>query len=145
MEFHVTDRNGIERGVLVRCAYVVISIHDPEREKPRVKNQAGLRAVLQLAFHDAEPSVPRGSDTKVALMSEEQARQIWRFVDQHRDEVGAIVIHCESGVSRSSAVAAALCASLGGDDGAFFTRFQPNAYVYRLIRDAAKGQVAESR
>ena len=28
MKFLVTDRNGIEDGVLVRSSYVVVSIHD---------------------------------------------------------------------------------------------------------------------
>ena len=138
MEFHVTDREGIERGVLVPSAYIVISIYDPEREKPKVKNQAGLRAVLQLAFHDAEPTGSPTLDRRVMVMSEDQARQIWRFVDRHKDAVGTVVVHCERGMSRGPAVAAALCASLGGDEAVFFQAFQPNGHVYRLVRNAAE-------
>jgi predicted protein tyrosine phosphatase len=137
MEFHVTDRDGIESGVLVRSAYVVISIYDPDRQKPKVKKQAGLRAVLQLAFHDAEPGDLPRLDTEVVVMSADQARQICRFINQHKDDIGAVVVHCERGMSRSPAVAAALCASLGGDEGVFFREFQPNGHVYRLVRNAA--------
>ena len=140
MEFHVTDREGIERGVLVPSAYIVISIYDPEREKPNVKHQAGLRAVLQLAFHDAEPTGSPTLDRQLTMMSDDQAREIWRFVDRHKDAVGTVVVHCESGMSRSPAVAAALCASLGGDEAHFFQAFQPNGHVYRLVRDAAKAE-----
>jgi hypothetical protein len=56
VQFHATDRRGIETGLLVRSAYLVISIHDPDRERPRVKSRAGLRAVLQVAFNDVEPT-----------------------------------------------------------------------------------------
>jgi predicted protein tyrosine phosphatase len=138
MEFYVTDRAGIESGVLVRSTYVVISIHDPDREKPKVKQQAGLRAVLQLEFHDAAPSDRETLDPGVVVMSADQARQIWRFIDQHKDEVGAVVVQCEAGMSRSPAVAAALCASLGGDEAQFFRTLQPNEHVYRLVRTAAE-------
>ena len=130
----MTDRSGIEGGLLVRSAYVVISIYDPDRERPRVKKQSGLRAVLQLAFHDAEPP----AHGELLLMSRDQADEIWRFIDEHRNEVDAVVVHCESGVSRSPAVAAALCASFGGDAATFFEEFQPNGHVYQLVRDAAR-------
>lgn len=138
MEFHVTDRAGIERGVLVRSPYIVISIHDPERDEPKVKKQAGLRGVLQLAFHDAEPTDPRVSDARLTVMSADQALQICQFIDRYKDEVGAVVVACEAGMSRSPAVAAALCTSLGGDEETFFQAFQPNGHVYRLVRDAAE-------
>ena len=36
------------------------------------------------------------------------------------------------------AVAAALCASLGGDEADFFQAFPPNGHVYRLVRNAAE-------
>ena len=140
MEFHVTDREGIERGVLVPSAYIVISIYDPEREKPNVKHQAGLRAVLQLAFHDAEPTGSPTLDRQLTMMSDDQAREIWRFVDRHKDAVGTVVVHCEGGISRSPAVAAALCARLGGDEAHFFQAFQPNGHVYRLVRNAAEAE-----
>ena len=140
MEFIVTDRIGIKTGVRVRAAYVVISIHDPDSPKPRVKRQPGLRAVLQLMFDDAEPTDSGMLNERVTLMSAEQARQVWDFVQQHRHDVGAVVVHCEAGMSRSPAVAAALCKALVGDNRRFWQEYQPNEYVYRLVLAAAKGK-----
>ena len=54
MEICVCGREEIERGLLVRTDYVVISIRDPGRPRAKVKPQCGLRDVLFLAFHDAE-------------------------------------------------------------------------------------------
>ena len=133
MEFIVTDRAGIEEGVRVRSAYIVISIYDPDKPKPKVKKQSGLRGVLQLAFHDAEPAVLRVLPSQIKLMTAEQAMDIREFVEKHKGEVGAVVVHCEQGMSRSPAIAAALCKRSGGDDRAFWEGYQPNGYVYRLV------------
>ena len=40
MHFIVTDRRTIEQGIVVRSAYVVISIRDPGRRKARLRRQA---------------------------------------------------------------------------------------------------------
>lgn len=129
----VTDRESIERGVLVRSSYVVVSIHDPDKPPARVRRQSGLRDVLHLAFHDAEPSQAMGLPEHVVLMTSEQAAQVWAFVRKWAGQVGAVVVHCEQGMSRSPAVAAALCRALGGDEARFFREHQPNPYVFRLM------------
>jgi len=135
MEFIVTDREGIEEGVVVRSAYIVISIHDSYEPPAKVVRQSGLRAVLELGFDDIEPDPPDddGVTTCLALMTREHARQIWDFVEKHRDHVGTIVVHCEAGFCRSPAVAAALCKGMGGDDARFFRDYDPNMHVYRLM------------
>ncbi|HVH42669.1 MAG TPA: hypothetical protein VM925_10005 [Labilithrix sp.] len=52
--------------------------------------------------------------------------------------VERIVIHCDAGISRSAAVAAALSRALRGDDTEFFTgKYKPNMRVYRLLLDSA--------
>ena len=43
MNFIVTDRESIEAGLLVRTAYVVISIRDPDKKKAAVRKTSGLR------------------------------------------------------------------------------------------------------
>ena len=138
LKFIVTDRSGIEAGVLVKSAYIVISIHDSNSRPAMVKKQSGLRATLKLAFDDAEPTSSSHLEAAVMLMTSQQADEIWAFVEQHRNDVGAVVVHCEAGVSRSPAVAAALCKGLGGDDRRFFRMYQPNMHVYRLMLDAAR-------
>jgi predicted protein tyrosine phosphatase len=132
----VTDRNGIEKGIDIKSNYIVISIHDSDSRPAKVKKQPGLRAVLPLGFDNVDPTGPTKLVTSVA-MTPEQADAIWNFVDEHRDEVGALVVHCEAGHSRSPAVAAAICEVLGGDGRRFFTGKEPNMYVYRLMLRAA--------
>lgn len=135
MQFHVYDRRSVETGIVVRHAYLLISIRDPDKPSVRYRRPSGLRDVLSLAFHDAEPgrgvAIPRG----IQLLQTEDAVRIWEFVRQHRDSVGAIVCHCEQGMSRSPAVAWALAEALDGDVEAILAESQPNKYVYELLRD----------
>ena len=133
MQFIVSDRASIEEGILVRSSYVLISIRDPDSRIVRVPKQPGLRDVLQLAFHDAEPASSMTLPKSVTLMTEEQVIQIWSFVEKWKNEVGTIVVHCEQGMSRSPAVAAALCKRLGGDESKFFEAYQPNSFVYEIM------------
>ncbi len=139
LEFTVTDRESIQRGILVRGSYVVVSIHDPDMRPARVLRQSGLRDLLHLAFHDAEPSASLRLPEDIALMTAEQARQVWKFVRRWEGEVGTVVVHCEQGMSRSPAVAAALCRAYGGDERCFFSHYQPNLYVYRLMNECSGG------
>ena len=133
MRFIVSDRRSIEEGVLVRSSYVVISIHDPDKTKAHVRRQAGLRDTLYLAFHDAEPCANIFLPKQIKIMTEAQARLAWEFVRKWDGKVGVVVVHCEQGMSRSPAVAAALCVGCGGDDSSFFRNHQPNPFVYRLM------------
>lgn len=133
MKFVVSDRQSIEEGILVRSSYVVISIHDPDKRRPRIPKQAGLRDVLTLAFDDAEPIAGITLPDHVALMTAAQAGDIVAFFRKHVETVGAVVVHCEQGMSRSPAVAAALCRCHGEDDAFFFRNYQPNRHVYDLV------------
>ena len=99
LKFIVTDRSGIEAGVLVKSAYAVISIHDTYSPPAKVKKQSGLRGLLQLAFDDAEPTTSAELAGTFTLMTAEQAEKIWQFVHEQKDEVGGVVVHCEAGVS----------------------------------------------
>jgi len=133
MHFTVSDRASIEAGILVKSSYIVISIHDPDKRKARIPKQSGLRDVLYLAFNDAEPSESLALPAEIVLMSEAQAREAWAFVQKWAGQVGAVIVHCEQGMSRSPAVAAALCSAFGGDERRFFKEYQPNQYVYQLM------------
>ena len=48
MELMVCDRKTIERGIVMPGRYVVISIHDADQPRAKVKPQPGLRDVLFL-------------------------------------------------------------------------------------------------
>ena len=135
MQFHVCDRRSVEQGIVVREAYVLISIRDPDKPSVRYRRPAGLRDVLALDFHDAELALGIKLPKGVQLMRAEDAVKIWEFVQRHREHIGAIVCHCEQGMSRSPAVAWALAEALEGDVDAILASSQPNKYVYELLRD----------
>lgn len=138
MDFIITDREGIEKGVLAKSSYVVISIHDPNTKPPRVRQQPGFRAKLVLCFDDAEEIPDTAEPGEIVLMSQGQAEQIRAFIEKHRAEVGTVVLHCEAGMSRSPGVAAALCRAFGDDDQLFWQEYQPNRHVYHLVTQVFK-------
>jgi len=65
------------------------------------------------------------------------AREILDFVEAMWNRVEAFLIHCEAGMSRSPAVAAALSRIHYNDDGRWFEMYFPNPLVYRLLLDVA--------
>lgn len=129
----VTDRESVEAGLDLHVGHVVISIRDPDRKPARVRRQPGLRDVLFLAFDDAEPCESLELPGSIRLMSVADAAGIWAFIAKHKDRVPLLVVHCEMGMSRSPAVAAAVTRALGGDDEVFFRDYMPNQYVYELL------------
>ena len=74
----------------------------------------------------------------IVLMSRQQAEEIHAFIEKHRAEVETVVLHCEAGMSRSPAVAAALCRALGRDDTLYWQEYQPNRHVYHLVTEVFK-------
>lgn len=135
MKFLVYDRKSVERGIVVRTAYVLISIRDPDRPPVRTRRPPGLLDVLSLAFHDAEPIDDFPLPAEVRLMQSSDATRIWQLVRKYRDQIGTIICHCEQGMSRSPAVALALAEALDGDADAILAESQPNQYVYDLMRE----------
>lgn len=133
MKIIVTDRESIESGIVVLSSYIVVSIHDPDKRKAAVRKQSGLRDLLHVAFHDAEPVASMSLPVGVKLMTADDAAAIWKFADAHRHTVGAVVVHCEQGMSRSPAVAAAIAKAWALEEAPFWRRHQPNRYVYDLM------------
>jgi len=125
-----------------------ITIADPDKKwaavPPALKPHLVGRLGLKFWGADREGALPRGFSvprtpvTAKGLFSADQARQVWRFVDQHQD-VDLLIVNCEAGLSRSPAVAGAISYALGGCDAAkrFFTfPYVPNRLVYSTLLDA---------
>jgi predicted protein tyrosine phosphatase len=142
MKLIVTDRLSIEKGFVVRSSYALISIRDSDAKPIRLPNPSGPREILHLAFDDSEPVAGIKFSREIQLMSADQAREIWRFVDKHKSQVGAFVIHCKAGMSRSPAVAAALALYLKLDEQKILRKYQPNRFVYDLMRETMPGNKA---
>ncbi|HEY3449460.1 MAG TPA: hypothetical protein VGK67_24105 [Myxococcales bacterium] len=139
MRVLVADRMRVEAGLGLLLDHVVVSIRDPDRKPARIKKDRKLRDVLALAFDDAEPGARFLLPETIRLMTLQDAKVIWAFVDKHKAAVPVLVVHCEMGMSRSPAVAAAITRGLGGDDDHFFREYLPNRFVYDLMLKARGG------
>ncbi len=145
MQFIVEDRYTVEDGIAVRVPYIVIAIRDPGRRPAGIPRTGGLRGTLRLFFHDAEPTSGMTLPDSIQLMTVADAERIWRFVQEHLGNIGAIVCHCEQGMSRSPAVAAALAEAAGEDPAPIVAWAQPNQTVYQLLKNTiARLQQEES-
>lgn len=126
MKIHVLSRKCAK---IFRCPtpWAAISIATEAGTWPELhtENRVGL---LRLAFGDVEFAGRDGGITT------EDAGQILKFVLRWQDEVDCLLVHCEGGVSRSPAVAAAVFKVLTGQDADYlFERYTPNMLVYRTI------------
>ena len=142
MEIFVFGREEIETGIVVKSSYVVISIHDPNKRRPKVKKQSGLRDVLYLAFSGIEPPADPRLSAENDFFTPAQAEEICAFVHRHKADVGAIVVHCEKGQSRSPAIAAAISEALGLDAQRFWELYTPKKYLYETVSKAFKRRAA---
>ena len=136
MELRVADRADVETGLLIGRPYVLISITDADLPPAEIPVDPMRKGELRLRFDDVELSddpMMRGRPS--VLMRPQDAEAIWRFVMQHITEIQTIVVHCEAGLSRSPAVAAALCDCLGLNSAGFFRSYFPNMFVYRMVAD----------
>ena len=138
MDFIVAGREEIESGIVVRTPYIVISITDPGKRPARIQRAAGFRDILRLQFHDAVPVVGFTLPSEIVVMTKDHTEEVWQFVHKWHNEVEAIVVHCEQGMSRSPAVAAAICNVFGDDDRRFFREYMPNRYIYDLLVNVAE-------
>lgn len=132
------DRGSVEQGIRCRGPFIVVSIRDPTSHRPRIRQQVGLRDILYLAFHDAEPVQGFQLPKSIRLMNPKQATQIATFVTEQRNAISTIVVHCEQGMSRSPGVAAAVGHFWNIPVQELIESTQPNPYVYRLVLEAMK-------
>lgn len=95
-----------------------------------VLSEENRRGLLQLVFADtAEPDRPDAFTLSLAT-------EILDFVEQMWGAADVFLIHCEAGLSRSPAVAAALSRIYYGDDGPWFELDFPNRLVHQLLLEA---------
>ena len=119
-----TEMNGLP-------PHIIVSITDPGTLPAILRQNHQTKGVLRLEFEDVDGDQPDA-------MTTEQAEAIANFINEHKDSIDIIVVHCEAGVSRSAGVAAAISLVVNGDDTKFFhnPKFCPNIWCYRLVLDA---------
>jgi predicted protein tyrosine phosphatase len=121
--------------------WAVISIKNPDMS-PLEFPTANCLGVLALDFDDADRQPDQSpmarESTKYTLFTAEMAEKVWDFVEGVWDKADVLLIHCNHGMSRSPAVAAAIAKTKHGDDQEWFRRKSPNRLVYRLMLETAQ-------
>lgn len=172
MRIFVCSRGAIERTDPIIVPHLFISIRTPGDPLEAKLPVNGLtRGVLRLQFHDLDRvpenpipliGIPKESwvalhtPTADTLFNKKLATQVLDFVRPHVEHesvlraanlghtaVRAIFVHCDAGLSRSPAVAAALTRTLlGQDDAHWFKAKTPNMLVYRTLLNVYFEQTA---
>ena len=140
MNFLVSSRARVEHENLAIVPHIIISISTPgHRRSNPVRNEHTL-GVIQLRFHDLD-RMPEPSAAvhevygPIVLFDARHARAVIDLVNDHCLDMKAVIVHCDAGLSRSPALAAALAKKMNGDDDYFFRDYTPNRHVYRVMTE----------
>jgi hypothetical protein len=100
-------------------------------DMPKISN-VNRKAILTLKFDDIEFDRPGKKQ-----IDSNQAEQIFSFVQNIWDDIELLMIHCNAGISRSSAVAKVISEFYQPDVvGVFDQLYQPNPIVQKVVREA---------
>lgn len=125
-------------------SHIIISILEPKAEPIEFPPNKTRLAVLSINFYDLDYNPERWGEKDTeeiveqyghGIFTVQQANTIIDFVEQWKDSIKLVVVHCEAGISRSAGVAAAISKVLTGSDEKIFNSkwHIPNMYVYRTI------------
>lgn len=128
------------------AAHLIVSVSTPGRDGAQPEPVAlpigeATRGVLRVEFHDL-PYMPKDVESQVfsaephlvaSVFTREHAARIADFVLPWIDQVEAVLVQCDAGMSRSPAVAAAIDKAVNGDDAYWFKRYHPNSRVYSIL------------
>jgi len=141
MNYQVHSRESVQ-GYECDEPHLVISVASPGTEHPALPENPGRVGVLRLFFHDVDgpddlcAKMLRKYGMREVTFGEEEAGLVADFLAANEflsRDAGTVIVHCEAGVSRSPAMAAAIAKVVDGDDEAFFKRYCPNMRVYRVL------------
>lgn len=117
----------------------IISISTPNDIEPALSTtNPSIIDILRLKFYDMEKYEWEHYNTPYSeRFTTEKAISIFDFVVKNFDEAEEIWVHCDGGVSRSAAVAAAILKVFTGNDDEIFKNdsYFPNMMVYRICVD----------
>ena len=99
-------------------------------------------ARLDLEFNDIDATnKPRLAEIgDIKLFTIDDAQSILRLFEITKPCINLIIINCEAGISRSSAIAAALTRIMGNSDAEYFDLsgpYCPNRFVYKMMLNMA--------
>jgi hypothetical protein len=116
--------------------FALISLNDPGAKDGDATISDGWHDLLRLSFHDITPETLdlEGSYT---LMTDKHAQAIIDFVREVAPNVNGILVHCRASISRSAGVVKWISDEYQLPFNANYEKY--NAFVYRLLEQAAKG------
>ena len=91
------------------CALISVT----DKGKPQAELPQGWHAILRVAFDDADPITFPGANPELVPISASQAEAIADFYAVQAAGAKRIIVHCRGGISRSAAIARALCSAAG--------------------------------
>lgn len=118
-------------------AKIIISIRDPNKVKPEFNiNNSSIKDILYLSFYDISEetkSIFGGYES----MSPIDAILIRDFVLKWQNEIDAIWVQCEMGMSRSAGIAAAIMEYFDIDSKEILesNQYYPNRLCYDLTKN----------
>jgi predicted protein tyrosine phosphatase len=126
-----SDINSINDLTQVR----VISITDPGSTK--IELPISEHRVIRKQFHDLEDNYP-GKEPHILLFNNTIAKEIVDFLEIINGDT--VIVHCEAGISRSPAIAAAIALKYVSEEvcQTFFKRYLPNRTVFRIMCEEFK-------
>jgi len=138
MKFFVYSRYAIEAIQPHDVPHIIVSISTPPDEEANIRMNDKTLGILRLWFFDRDtPTGEASKDLESFLFMPTHADQILDLVAAH-PTAEHFIVHCDAGISRSSAIAAAISKITCGDDSEYFhgCRYHPNRRVYRGILEA---------
>jgi protein-tyrosine phosphatase len=141
MKVTVLSRPEAER-YTQKSPWVHLSIADPFSGVRRPRRACPRKVdALYLQFLDATPEEiendPERGEVAPFLFNADQAERIVAFLDPHRNAAVDVVVNCEMGISRSSAVANFVLEYLSLGQAPFAPpHYYPNPYVLEVLREA---------
>lgn len=120
--------------------FAILSIQEYPTDMMGIQYKYGgnCKDALNIWFSDITDKERERKDKFIKLITDEDAKEIYKFVMQLKEtDVEQLIIHCNMGISRSPAVAAAISKALTGSDKEFFDgKFVPNMAVYYTVLKA---------
>ena len=119
-------------------SHVFISITAPGVIPVELPDNVFRRAELFLSFDDIEnvkelAAFDRDPETWPIIFNYSHANKVMNLLLENIPYLSTILINCDSGVSKSPAVAAAIDRFFGGDGKIFFEKYQPNNLVFKIL------------
>lgn len=135
-QIKIFSRQAIEKACAANpfAPVAIISITDVSEPLANIPANYNIRCCLRLQFDD----VFVDEDNAMCQADADDIAEFIYDIDENHIEADEIWIHCEGGVSRSAAVAAAISKHLYGDDMWVFSNpaYYPNMWVNKLVTEA---------